>query len=363
LAPGITAVSESLVKVINKMVDSGVADELLIKLGHGIDWISKEVGSDETKNHIRDFLKAIVFTEKEISKIISSTSDVYSMLFNKGEGVEALHAVPNPEIGQVFPQHDYEKLGGGNGQTFMENRGSVYKGPRTQNPVTELYPDSAVHAVPAKGSADDDSFLDDRSKREMSGVNAPLAKSLIEAANASGIKFRVLQGRRTAEEAAGNAANGTGVADSNHIYGAAADIRLIDPNTGKESRDPALYRKFAQSFDAASQANGQPNQRWLGASGDKWSWDIAHFDQGMYYGKNHAPDPYGHASAPTPDDIKAARTEEYESSDNVFLRRQSTASGQNKTVIGSHPNESRTKDDAVKIIDNTGGSILISVPH
>lgn len=144
-------------------------------------------------------------------------------------------------------------------------------------------------------------WVTDRSKRELSALNSAFVVDLLEASKRTGIKFNVTQGMRTSEEAAQNAASGRGVRNSQHLYGAAADIKLLDENgrpIGHERRD--LYEKFAAAYEASSREKGGSG-RWLGNS-KNWSHDIWHFDQGLSYGQSHKRDPYG-SLRPTVEDV------------------------------------------------------------
>ncbi len=160
-------------------------------------------------------------------------------------------------------------------------------------------------------------WMDERSRREMAGVNAPLARDLLAASEATGQKFKVAQGMRTPEEAAGNAASGRGVRNSQHLYGAAADIHILD-DKGNVTYDRAAYQKFADAFQDHSRKSGG-NSRWLGNAGGRWASDIVHFDQGLGYGQSRARDPYGEGG-PTKADVTASRQDAYKSPDNPFAR-------------------------------------------
>ncbi len=160
-------------------------------------------------------------------------------------------------------------------------------------------------------------WMDERSRREMAGVNAPLARDLLAASEATGQRFKVAQGMRTPEEAAGNAASGRGVKNSQHLYGAAADIHLLD-DKGNVTYDRAAYQKFADAYEDHSRKSGG-NSRWLGNAGGRWASDIVHFDQGLGYGQSRARDPYGEGG-PTKADVTASRQDAYKSPDNPFAR-------------------------------------------
>jgi len=160
-------------------------------------------------------------------------------------------------------------------------------------------------------------WMDERSRREMAGVNAPLARDLLAASEATGQRFKVAQGMRTPEEAAGNAASGRGVRNSQHLYGAAADIHLLD-DKGNVTYDRAAYQKFADAYEDHSRKSGG-NSRWLGNAGGRWASDIVHFDQGLGYGQSRARDPYGEGG-PTKADVTASRQDAYKSPDNPFAR-------------------------------------------
>lgn len=160
-------------------------------------------------------------------------------------------------------------------------------------------------------------WMDDKSRREMAGINAPLARDLIAASESTGTHFRILQGMRSAADAAHNAATGRGVRDSQHLYGAAADIKLTDAQGRDLDRNDPAYERYAQAYEAHSRASGGQG-RWLGHSRG-WSWDRAHFDQGIGYGQSHARDPYG-AGGPSAADIAAGNREIFKGPDNPFLR-------------------------------------------
>jgi len=160
-------------------------------------------------------------------------------------------------------------------------------------------------------------WMDERSRREMAGVNAPLARDLLAASEATGQRFKVAQGMRTPEEAAGNAASGRGVRNSQHLYGAAADIHILD-DKGNVTYDRAAYQKFADAYEDHSRKSGG-NSRWLGNAGGRWASDIVHFDQGLGYGQSRARDPYGEGG-PTKADVTASRQDAYKSPDNPFAR-------------------------------------------
>lgn len=160
-------------------------------------------------------------------------------------------------------------------------------------------------------------WMDDRSKRELAGVNAPLARDLLAASEATGQRFKVAQGMRTPEEAAGNALSGRGVRNSQHLYGAAADIHILDAN-GNVTYDRAAYQKFADAYVAHSRQTGGQS-RWLGNAGGRWGQDIVHFDQGLGYGQSRPRDPYG-SGGPTKEDVAASRQDVHVSRQNPFMR-------------------------------------------
>ena len=159
-------------------------------------------------------------------------------------------------------------------------------------------------------------WMDERSKREAAGINKPLVNDLVAAAEEAKVHFRILQGRRTADEAAHNAATGRGVRNSQHLYGAAADIKLTDDKGRDLERNDPAYEKYAQAYESSSRAHGGQG-RWLGHV-PGWSWDRAHFDQGIGYGQSHKPDPFG-AHGPTKDDVAQGNKEIFKSPDNPFL--------------------------------------------
>ncbi len=160
-------------------------------------------------------------------------------------------------------------------------------------------------------------WMDDRSKRELAGVNAPLARDLLAASEATGQRFKVAQGMRTPEEAAGNALSGRGVRNSQHLYGAAADIHLLD-DKGNVTYDRGAYQKFADAYEDHSRKSGG-NSRWLGNAGGRWGQDIVHFDQGLGFGQSRPRDPYG-SGGPTKEDVVASRQDSFKSPQNPFMR-------------------------------------------
>jgi len=184
---------------------------------------------------------------------------------------------------------------------FMQDR------PRTETAAPQA-------SAGAKGQYPE--WMDDRSRREMAGVNAPLARDLLAASEATGQRFKVAQGMRTAEEAAGNALSGRGVRNSQHLYGAAADIHILDAN-GNVTYDRAAYQKFADAYEDHSRKNGG-SSRWLGNVGGRWGQDIVHFDQGLGYGQSRPRDPYG-SGGPTKEDVVASRQDSYKSPQNPFM--------------------------------------------
>ena len=187
-----------------------------------------------------------------------------------------------------------------------------------------LAPKPAEGAAPAPSSAAAGprgafpDWMDDKSKREMAGINSPLARDLIAASEATGTHFRILQGLRTQNEANANALSGRGVRNSQHLWGAAADLKLTDASGHDLDRMDPAYGRFADAYEAHSKATGG-HGRWLGHAGGGWSWDRAHFDQGIGYGQSHARDPYG-TGGPTADDVAKGNKEIFSSPDNPFLK-------------------------------------------
>jgi len=160
-------------------------------------------------------------------------------------------------------------------------------------------------------------WMDGKSQRELAGVNKGLAGDLLAASEATGQHFRVLQGLRTQAEADHNASTGRGVRNSQHLYGAAADIRLTDAKGRDLDRNDPSWNRYAQAYEAHSRASGGQG-RWLGHV-PGWSWDRAHFDQGIGYGEHHAREPFG-AAGPTKDDVAQGNKEIFSSDQNPFLR-------------------------------------------
>ena len=173
-------------------------------------------------------------------------------------------------------------------------------------------PKPTLHAGDGKMPA----WMDGKSQRELAGVNKGLAGDLLAASEATGQHFRVLQGLRTQAEANHNAATGRGVRNSQHLYGAAADIRLTDDKGRDLDRNDPSWNRYAQAYEAHSRASGGQG-RWLGHV-PGWSWDRAHFDQGIGYGEHHARDPFG-VHGPTKDDVAQGNKEIFKSPDNPFL--------------------------------------------
>jgi len=189
---------------------------------------------------------------------------------------------------------------------------SLGKGHRKAMAQAAAAPKPALQAGDGKMPA----WMDDKSQRELAGVNKGLAGDLLAASEATGQHFRVLQGLRTQAEANHNAATGRGVRNSQHLYGAAADIRLTDDKGRDLDRNDPSWNRYAQAYEAHSRASGGQG-RWLGHV-PGWSWDRAHFDQGIGYGQHHARDPFG-AVGPTKDDVAQGNKEIFKSPDNPFL--------------------------------------------
>ncbi|RYB07267.1 hypothetical protein D3272_04205 [Lichenibacterium ramalinae] len=181
-------------------------------------------------------------------------------------------------------------------------------------------------------------WMDDKSRRELAGVNKALAGDLLAASEQTGLHFRVLQGLRTQAEAEHNAITGRGVRNSQHLFGAAADIAVQD-GQGHDINDRAAYKRFADAYTAHSRAGGGGG-RWLGDLPGRWGSDIGHFDQGIGYGQAHPRDPYG-VGGPTKDDVAQGNAEIYRSPQNPFLRhpaeppRKSLLDEANKAGLGS----------------------------
>lgn len=182
----------------------------------------------------------------------------------------------------------------------------------------DLLSDAAVAPKPTLQAGDGKmpAWMDGKSQRELAGVNKGLAGDLLAASEATGQHFRVLQGLRTQAEANHNAATGAGVRNSQHLYGAAADIRLTDDKGRDLDRNDPSWNRYAQAYEANSRASGGQG-RWLGHV-PGWSWDRAHFDQGIGYGEHHARDPFG-VHGPTKDDVAQGNKEIFKSPDNPFL--------------------------------------------
>ena len=172
-------------------------------------------------------------------------------------------------------------------------------------------------ARPAAGGGQFPAWMNDRSKRELSAVNADLARDLLAASDKTGVRFNVAQGLRNQGEADANARSGRGVRDSQHLYGAAADLHMLDAQ-GKETYDRGSYKRFGDAFEALQRQHGQGG-RWLGNLPGRWGSDIVHFDQGIGYGQRHARSPYGEGG-PTKQDVADGNHDAYTSPQNPFLR-------------------------------------------
>lgn len=190
--------------------------------------------------------------------------------------------------------------------------------------------EAAAVAVPKGVSGKMPEWLDDKSRRELAGVNKALAGDLLAASEQTGLHFRVLQGLRTQAEAEHNAISGRGVRNSQHLFGAAADIAVQD-GQGHDINDRAAYKRFADAYTAHSRAGGGEG-RWLGDLPGRWGSDIAHFDQGLRYGQTHARDPYG-AGGPSKGDIAQGNAEIFKGPDNPFLRGRKPAAEPRKSLL------------------------------
>jgi len=157
-------------------------------------------------------------------------------------------------------------------------------------------------------------WMGDKTKREISGVNSDLAQELLETARRTGTTFSITQGMRTQEQANRNASVGSGVKDSQHLYGSGSDTVVTGMDghrlEGKELKD------WADTFEGISKAHGG-RSRWLGNSGGRWSKDTVHFDQGIGFGQTHARTPYGDLKV-TPDDVKEGQLDALKSKTNPF---------------------------------------------
>ena len=200
----------------------------------------------------------------------------------------------------------------------LSGKGVINKDINSNSEASQpLYNNKNVSSEKTKllSSQDDNSkypdWMDERSRRELSAVNSDLAKNLIDAANKSGVHFSVTQGMRSQEEANHNAMTGRGVRDSQHLYGAAVDLKI---DGGREE-----YARLGKAYEEIGKERGQP-ARWLGGVGGRWANDYVHYDQGVGYGQTHARHPYGNM-VPNADDIKKSNEEIYNSPQNPFRRR------------------------------------------
>lgn len=208
-----------------------------------------------------------------------ATPAVYAQLYDSRNGVSN-DTTPSDQISQ-------KKI-----QIVGSKRGKGLK-PQSSGPSTEQSNLSPSN-VP--------SWLSAHSKKEITGVNSGLAQTEIDAANALGFKFQVNQGLRTQQEANANARQGIGVRDSQHLYGAANDIQLIDDNgqpisIPRNERNPSnpLYRKY-MAFASEVQKLGKQrglHLRWGGNFRSGVTKDYVHFDMGLGYGQaNPNQNPY-----------------------------------------------------------------------
>ena len=216
-----------------------------------------------------------------------------------------------------------------------------------------------IRPKPAPVQEDLPTWLSEKSKREISGINRPLAQGLLAAAEATGQHFRVTQGLRTPREASDNAKSGKGVRNSQHLWGAAADIVMIDEK-GQDIPGRKAYEAFAEVFEAYSRAHGG-HARWLGNLTGRWRRDIVHFDQGIGYGETHAPDPFG-VDRPTQDDIDKGNQEAFTSPDNPLLRRPKlrpilSPTGGNSPKGDEGPREPLPQENGVPAAVKPGGRL------
>ena len=367
IEPGLEKLSRSFVDLVEHLTrEGGAVSQWLNDLGGAMQWWSDYFTSQDFADHVTQFLKHAEHIEHVIGRVVLGSPLSPTQPAARVTGQNAPQADTSVDSGTGTHGVDAAPQGDSRGWGERGVRsGGRFDHPDASSPAATLpsraksgHPDASSPAATlpdraATGSADD-SFLDPRSRRELSGVNNDLARALVEASNESGIRFKVLQGRRTQEEANANAASGRGVRNSQHLYGAAADVRMIDPATGQPTQDRAIYEQFADHFRKISEKEGHPNQRWLGALPGRWGSDIAHFDQGIGYGQSHEADPYGRAAPPTKDDVKAANQDIYRSDANPFTRHHAA-------VPLQHPNSRPARSPSVVVNDQTGGASMVEV--
>ena len=209
-------------------------------------------------------------------------------------------------------------------------------------------PEQPVAQAPA-GAPD---WMTDRSKRELAGINKELGQDLLAASEKTGIHFQIAQGLRNQAEAERNALTGRGVRNSQHLYGAAADLHMLDAQ-GRETYDRSLYQRFGKAYEEISRQHGG-HGRWLGSVGGRWGSDIVHFDEGLGYGQTHKRDPFG-VGGPTADDVRQGNEDAYRSPRNPFGQKPALEDRQDR----ARPNiiDEAHKADPQRV-HHTGGAVI-----
>jgi hypothetical protein len=385
ITPGLELVAGSLVdllRVISEQKD-GHTGTLLDEANGALLKFAKALDSDEGQKKLKNFMKKIEMSQKDFDRInqwLASHTTLLRYLAAAGAGAVAGSKIPviGPLIGArggavlgVLGLAASDATDPLNPQQTSEERtrnAARVARARALNPsgspsLTSGSPseDRQSRARPtdaAPAGAHDTSFLTPRSRQELAGVNKELANSLLEASDESGIRFQVKEGRRTHAEANANAAKGIGVSNSQHLYGAAADLKMIDPKTGRLTRDRTVYEEFAQTFERVNRAKGN-TQRWMGHS-RTWSGDIPHFDQGLGYGQTHTPDPYGEGES-APAKAAALPTDAHNAPPARHGVHIMEGVPEGMTRWPQHPNRKPRSAQDVTVIDNTGGASHVEV--
>lgn len=276
--------------------------------------IKEHFGKEPREMSVTDQTKAAIWEMKNYYK------PAYSDLTNpKLSDKDRLGGIIKKYEVSKFPEKDTEErfkiLGGLKVKDQPDQPQKSIQSDATTKQTTPSTPKD-----PVTNTKNDEKFpkwMSERSKRELAGVNKPLAQSFLAAAEKTGYTFKVAEGMRSQEEANKNALTGRGVRNSQHLYGAAADLHIFDKD-GKRIYDKERLYPFSEAVKNDSRAKGG-NARWLGDLSGRWGKDIVHFDQGLGYGQSHKRDPYvpGY-QPPTKEDIAAQRNEILSSKENPF---------------------------------------------
>ena len=211
ITPGLTHLSETFVHLVDVVMARPELKAALKRLGDGMEWLADEIGIegvpqlkkglDELKMSAADFATLnnwlsvhwnafAKWLPTHVEGAQGFGADDHGRQYQGGRAGEGGGAsrMTDPRVEHA--------LGGTPAPPILPGGGGV--GLRGHRDAPTGRGDQDVPAFDAKHVSAD---LDDRSKRELSGVNKPLAEDLLEASKQSGIKFAVNQGRRTQEEA------------------------------------------------------------------------------------------------------------------------------------------------------------------